>query len=139
MALLEFGTSIAEVSSNFGGAANGEAWGAEMAIDGNIASEWATNGDGDDAFIALQFAEVKILTGFAFRSRKMPDGSSIIRSVRLIFDDGAELGPFETPDPDQRDVFGFETPISTQSVRLEAVETSGGNTGAKEIEFFSPE
>ncbi|MBW2628499.1 MAG: hypothetical protein JRE45_12830, partial [Deltaproteobacteria bacterium] len=45
------------------------------------------------------------------------------------------MGPFETPDPDQRYIFEI-APIRAQRVRVEAVTTTGGNSGVKEIELF---
>jgi hypothetical protein len=40
------------------------------------------------------------------------------------------------PLPDRRYEFVFEPPITTAQVTLEAVETTGGNTGAKDLELF---
>ncbi len=67
----------------------------------------------------------------------MSDGSSIIRKLELRFDgDGEVRGPFETPDPDVRYEFALSPPLDAQRVLLRALETSGGNTGAREIEFY---
>ena len=69
--------------------------------------------------------------------REMPDGSSIILAVRLIFEPGTiERGPFSTPDPAEFYRFEFNESIVVRSVLIEAVETTGGNSGAKEIQFF---
>ena len=140
IALLASGSQVAEVSSNFGGGSNDAAWGANNAFDGLMSTEWATDGDGDGASVSLDFGSERILSGFGFRSREMPDGSSIIRAVRLIFQPGSvELGPFSTPDPAEFYRFEFEASIAARSVRLEAIETTGGNAGAKEIQFFEAE
>ena len=140
VALMSEGTTVSAVSSNFGGAASGNSssFGANNAIDGSMVTEWSTNGDGDDAFIVVDFGKMRTLSRVGFRSRRMTDGSSIIKSFRLIFMDQSMLGPFDSPDPDQLYVFDFATPVSTQTVRLEAVTTTGGNSGAKEIQFFEP-
>lgn len=135
VALLDVGTEIGDVSSNYGGADNDATWGANAAIDGKMSTEWSSNGDGDDAFIELELGSSRTLERFGFRSRMMTDGSSIIESVRLILDGETELGPFETPDPDQRYEFELD-PVVASRVRVEAVQTTGGNTGAKEIELF---
>ena len=102
-----------------------------------MSTEWATNGDGDAASVSLDFGSDRTIEGFGFRSREMPDGSSIILAVRLIFEPGAvELGPLSAPDPKEFYRFEFEASIVARSVLIEAVETTGGNAGAKEIQFF---
>lgn len=133
---LSEGATIIGVSSNFGGAGNGDTWGANLAIDGAMATEWATHGDGDDAWIELHLGIQRALTRFEFRSRRMPDGSSIITSVQLRFDGADLLGPFATPDPDVVYGFDFASPVSTRTVRVEAVTSTGGNTGAREIRLL---
>ncbi len=142
VALATMGTRVAHVSSNFGDGAmvkvgNDSAWGANNAIDGSVTTEWATADDGDDAFIELDFGQARTISGVGFRSRRMTDGSSIIRSFLLVLPDESVLGPFDTPDPDQFYAFDFDPPVTTQTIRLEAFATTGGNTGAKEIQFFS--
>lgn len=137
------GSSVVAVSSNFGGGMISSTWGGDKAFDGDMASEWSTNGDGDNAFIEVDFGRQRTLSRFGFRSRKMADGSSIITSLRLIISSGdasASLvkGPFQTPDPDQTYLFDFAAPVTARRIRLEAVTTTGGNTGAKEIQFFGP-
>ena len=139
VALLEAGAQVVGVSSNFGGAENDESWGADAAFDGRMGTEWSTNGDGDDAFVEIELSASQTIEAFGFRSRMMTDGSSIIESVRLLLDGDTELGPFETPDPDRHYLFELDQPISTSQVRVEAVKTSGGNTGAREIELYARE
>lgn len=128
--------NVTTVSSNFGGADNDSTWGANNAFDGQMGTEWATNGDGDDAMIEVDLGSSRKITHFAFRSREMTDGTSIIEEVQLRFDGGEPIGPFATPDPDERYVFEFENAQQGQIVTLEAVTTTGGNTGAREIEFL---
>lgn len=68
----------------------------------------------------------------------MSNGSAIITSIRLVIDDGRLiLGPFETPDPDVEYSFDFEAPVTACTVRVEAVTSTGGNTGTREIRFYS--
>jgi hypothetical protein len=135
------GAVISEVSSNFGGsgAGNDSSWGANNAIDDSMNSEWASNGDGNKAYLVINLSREFLLTGVGFRSRKMSDGSSIITSFKLVFADQSEQGPFSTPDPDQIYTFDFETPVKSQQVRFVALTTTGGNTGAKAIQLFSRE
>lgn len=130
--------NVMQVSSNFGGAANDETWGVLNAFDGQMSTEWSTNGDGDDAMVSIDLGAEKTITHFGFRSRKMADGTSIVESVAIRFDGGDALGPFETPDPDEHYLFEFEEPHAAQIVTIEAVQTTGGNTGAKEIELLGP-
>jgi len=131
------GTTVIDVSSNFGNADNDATWGIENALDGMMATEWSSNGDGDDAWVMLNFGRMRTLKQFKYRSRKMSNDTSIVQSVQLVLDDGQTvLGPFMTPDPDQSYTFDLDPPISTDSIRVEAVKTTGGNTGAKEIQFF---
>lgn len=133
---LAINASVTSVSSNFGGAANDETWGIINAIDGSQSTEWSTNGDGDNASFTLDFGEDRTLKTIRLRSRKMTDGSSIISSFKLTLADASELGPYETPDPDQLYTFEVEPPVVTQTIRFDAVTTTGGNTGLKEIQFF---
>lgn len=134
--LLTEKATVVEVSSNFGAVANGDQWGIDAAFDGLMATEWSSNGDGDNAFVLLEFSQPEQLQAFGYRSRKMADGSSIVLSVRLVLDGTLVLGPFATPDPDKRYFFVFDEAETATQVRVEAVETTGGNTGAKEIELY---
>ncbi len=136
VALLSAGSSIVEVSSNFGGATNSGTWGVDAAFDGKMSTEWSTDGDGNNAVVAIDLGRPRTLRVVAYRSRQMNDGSSIVGSYQLVLDDGTILGPFATPNPDLRYEFILKQPVITRSVRFEAVETTGGNTGAKEIQFF---
>lgn len=136
VALMSMGSRIVGKSSNFGNLADDSTWGASNAIDGRMSTEWSSNGDGDDAWLSIDFGQMRDLEAFGFRSRKMTDGTSIITSIRIIIDDETTMGPFATPDPDQRYFFEI-APTLAQRVRVEAVTTTGGNTGAKEVEFFT--
>lgn len=135
VALMSMGSSIVDKSSNFGNMADASTWGANNAIDGSMSTEWSNNGDGDDAWVTIDLGQMRDLEAFAFRSRKMTDRTSIITSVQVILDGDTLMGPFATPDPDQRYVFEI-TPTRARRVRVEAVTTTGGNTGVKEIELF---
>jgi hypothetical protein len=136
VALLASGTTITSVSSNFGGGANDSAFGANNAIDGELATEWATNGDGDGAFLELDLGQVRTLRRIAFQSRQMTDGTSIMKVIRVVVDASTELGPYDVPDPSQLYSFELATPVSARTVRLQAVQTTGGNSGAKEFQLF---
>ena len=139
VALISAGASVTEVSSNWGDGDNDSSFGVHNAFDGSMSSEWSTASDGDNAYVELNLGQSRTLQHFGFRSRKMLDETSIVTRVRLlIVDDGNRvLGPFDTPNPDERYVFALEPAVMTQHVRMEAVETSGGNTGAKEIQLYA--
>jgi hypothetical protein len=138
MASQSQGSTIASVSSNWAGGANDSAFGVDHVIDGDMYTEWSTNGDGDGAWLVIDLGQARTLTHFAYRSRKMTDGTSIVTRFRLIFDDTVTIGPMDSPDPDTRYAFALSQPVMAQRVRFEAVTTSGGNTGAKELQLFSP-
>ena len=53
----EAGARVVAVSSNFGVAANDGPWGADSAIDGNRGTEWFSAGDGNAAFIEIEFVK----------------------------------------------------------------------------------
>ena len=137
-AALDQGSTVPAVSSNFGDAANNATWGADNAIDGRMSTEWATSGDGDDAWIDVDFGQHRQITRVEFRSRVMPDGTSIILSLQIRFDDGPAFGPFSTPDPDVLYEFDLESSVIARRVLVEAMTTTGGNTGAHEIRLLGP-
>ena len=136
VALLETGSAISDVSSNFGNGPVDGSWGGNNTIDGSMATEWATNGDGNDAFIEIDLGASHELVGIGFRSREMANGSSIITSFELTFDGEQTLGPFDSPDPSTLYQYELDSPISARVVRVDAITTSGGNTGAKAIELY---
>ena len=140
VALLDEGTTVTDVSSNWSNAGNDSSYGIHKALDGMETTAWSTNGDGDDAAVTLDFGQERTITHFAYRSRMMSDGSSIVTSVQIVLPEQGNqvLGPFATPDHDVRYVFPLAEPVTARTVRVEAVETTGGNTGAREIQFFQP-
>jgi len=80
LASQEAGAKVVAVSSNFGGAANDRPWGADSAIDGNRATAWSSNGDGDEAFIEIEFAGPAELHAVEVWTRTMSDGTARHRS-----------------------------------------------------------
>jgi hypothetical protein len=138
VAWMESGATVTAVSSNYGNGSNSSGWGANRAIDGQMVTEWSSNGDGDAAFIELDLGQPRAVQYIGFRSRMMTDGTSIIRKFELRVDNQTTLGPYETPDPDIRYVIELAAPVTMQQVRMTALETSGGNTGLKELQLFTP-
>jgi hypothetical protein len=131
------GARVAEVSSNWAHGSNSDPFGAELAIDGKMATEWSTHGDGDGAYLVIELPQAASIAAVGFRSREMTDGSSIIRKIRVLPEGAAAIGPLDTPDPSQRYLFQLDEPVVAARWRIEAVETSGGNTGAREIELWA--
>ncbi len=137
VALLSAGASVTGVSSNFGGADDDERWGAEAAFDGAMGTEWSSAGDGDDAWVELDLGTPRALRTVRYRSRAMGDGSAIVTGFQLVIDDGAAtLGPFTCEDPDVACVFALEEAVAALRVRFEVVSSTGGNTGARELQLY---
>lgn len=134
LASLQAGASIITVSSNFGDAANEETWGANSAIDGNRATAWSSNGDGNDAFIEIRLAEPARLHAVEVWTRTMSNNTAQIFSFTLTIDTGEVLGPFTLDDAEQS--YRFEVDVVANSLRLDVMESNGGNTGLIEIAVY---
>ena len=133
LALLSTGAQVVDNSSNFGGGDNDGGWGANLAFDGDPSTQWSTDGDGDDAWIEIALPVETHVTSIGFRTRTMGDSAQIF-SFRVVTDSGAIIGPFELDDA--TGTYYFETDTMARRLRFEAVTSSGGNTGAHEIEVY---
>lgn len=102
------------------------------AVDGDQQTEWVSNGDGDDAAITIDLGRTVKLAGVGFRTRSLGDGTAVIRSVTVMGDDGKVHGPYRLG----MGVTVIDLALTTRTLRFEAVETTGGNTGAIEIEAY---
>ncbi len=124
------GAKIVAVSSQWS-----SAYAAANAVDGNLATEWASNGDGDRAFITIDLGRERQITAISFITRAMSDGSAITRTYAVVVDGRRRYGPFPAGSPIRRRV----VPVSFTGrfLRFEVVSSTGGNTGAAEIEVFS--
>jgi hypothetical protein len=101
------------------------------AIDGDRSTEWSSAGDGDDAYIVLTFGEEMQIEGVGFRTREMSDGTSITTSFTATVD-GRVYGPFEA-GPGLS--IGLLDSVGSV-VRIDVETSTGGNTGAIEIEVY---
>ncbi|MCF6744804.1 hypothetical protein E9529_11020 [Blastococcus sp. KM273128] len=119
------GAAVVDVSSEFSGA-----FAAGNAVDGDPATEWSSDGDGDDASITLDLRRAVDVVGLALRSRSMGDGTAVVETFTVTVDDGQTYGPFGAGAPVVLDDGGF----TGQVLRFDAGTTTGGNTGAAEIE-----
>ena len=133
VALAEKGARIVGVSSIFGGGDKDSTWGANKAIDGDPRTQWSTDGDGDNAWIEIEFPTESHITSLGFWSRTMGNPAQIL-SFRVVTDAGEVYGPFKVDDAAQ--VHYFDTDLTAKRLRFEAVETNGGNTGAVDIEVY---
>ncbi|MGY2064468.1 discoidin domain-containing protein [Blastococcus sp. SYSU DS0619] len=121
------GAEVVDVSSEFS-----DAYAAANAVDGDLGTEWSSDGDGDDASVTLDLGRPVDVVGVTLRSRSMSDGSAVIETFTVTADDGQTHGPFAAGTA----VVVNETAFTGQVLRIDAVKTSGGNTGAAEIEFL---
>ncbi len=118
---------VSEVSSEYS-----DAYGAANAIDGDLATEWSSAGDGDAAYIVLDFGENMRVRGVGFRTRQMTDGTSITNTFTVTVG-GKTYGPFEAGPGLAIGLFD----ASGQTVRIDVDTSTGGNTGAVEIEVYA--
>lgn len=124
------GASVVDVSSEFD-----MAFGAANALDGDLATEWSSAGNGNDAFVTIDFGRRVEITGVAFRTREMADGSAITRSFTVSVDGGEPLGPFSAGD--RQAANAATVSVTGRILRFEVAESTGGNTGAAEIEVYA--
>ena len=126
---LALNATIAAVSSEFS-----DAWGGANAIDGDLATEWSSVGDGDESFITVDLGTVQQVAGFEFLTRSMADGSAITATYTVSIDDGEALGPFDAGSP-ATPAF-VEVEVTGQVFRFDVTDSTGGNTGAIEIGIY---
>ena len=122
------GADVVTASSQFS-----DDFAAANAVDGDLATEWSSADDGDDASITIDLGRPVDAVGVALRSRSMSDGSSIVETFTVTVDDGMTYGPF----PAGTTFVVNEVAFTGQVLRVDAEQTSGGNTGAAEIEVYA--
>jgi F5/8 type C domain len=123
------GAKVVAVSSQFG-----SGFQAANAVDGNLATEWSSAGDGNHAFITIDLGGERKVGGVAFLTREMSDGSAITRTFAVVVDGGKRYGPF--PAGTRVDPRVATVSFTGRRLRFEVVTSSGGNTGAAEVEVF---
>gem|GEM_PF-396450 len=128
------GALISAVSSNWANGDNDSSFGANNAIDGDPNSEWSSNGEGNDAWIEITLAQPYDVDGLGLWSRTMVSSAQISR-FRALTGEGVLLGEFEIPDANA--LYQFRIPKTKLKVlRFEVVDSSGGNTGVRQIEVY---
>jgi hypothetical protein len=133
LALPENGGRLVGSSSNYGGGADDSSFGALNATDGNAATQWSSDGEGDEAWIELELAEETRVTRLGFWTRTM-GSSAQIEQFEVTTDRGETYGPFELADAAQTHY--FDTDFVAKRLRFDVLSSSGGNTGAVEIEVY---
>ena len=135
LASLAAGARVIGISSNFGGATNDGPWGGNSAIDGSRSTAWSSSGDGDGAFIQVELADRAEVKQVEVWTRSMSDGTAQILRFTLTTDRGHVLGPFALPDASQP--YRFDVDVVARSLRLDVLESSGGNVGLIEFRAYS--
>jgi len=130
LAALGAGARVLAASSNFGGGDFAGRWGANSAFDGDLTTQWSSDGDGDGAWIEIELAAETHVTSLGFWTRTMGESAQIF-SFQVETDRGEVAGPFRLSDASS--VHYFETDLTARRLKFQALETSGGNTGAVEI------
>lgn len=133
LALPANGARLVGVSSNFGGGSESDPWGALSAFDADGATAWSSDSDGDEAWIEIELAGVTRVTQIGFWTRTM-GSSAQIQSFQIVSDAGETVGPFNLTDASQG--YYFDTDFTASRLRFEVVASTGGNTGAVEIEVY---
>jgi len=134
VALISADARIKGVSSNYGGGDLNSAYGANKAIDGDLNTEWSSNGDGDKAWIEIDLGKEYPITALGFRTRTMGTSAQIER-FQVLTDKGEKLGPFDLPDA--KSVHYFPVSTTARTLRFEVLKSNGGNTGTAEIEVYA--
>ena len=124
------GAKVVAVSSQFS-----NDFRAANAVDGNLSTEWSSAGDGDRAFITIDLGKPTAVTGVAFLTREMSDGSAITRTFTVVVDGGRRYGPF--PAGNRLDPRTAAVSFTGRRLRFDVASSTGGNTGAAEIQVFS--
>lgn len=119
--------TITEVSSEYSAA-----FGAVNAIDGDLATEWSSKGDGDDAFLTLDLGSPQAIGAVGWDTRSMTDGTAVTTTFTLTAD-GTVVGTFPAgPATSPVD-------LTAQVLRFDVASSTGGNTGAREIVVRGPD
>ncbi len=126
---LALDASVAEVSSEFN-----DSFSAVNAIDGDLSTEWSSSDDGDDAFLTIDLGAPTDVTGVAFLTRSMADGTAITETFTVTLEDGEVLGPFPAGSPANPRVAEVDT--TGQQLTFEVASSTGGNVGAVEVQVF---
>lgn len=121
--------TITDVSSEFS-----DSWAAGNAIDGDLATEWSTAGDGDEGYIVVDLGQSHTVAVLEFMTRSMADGSAVTTTYTVTVDGSDPLGPFAAGNPADRKLVPVS--ITGREFRFDVQDSTGGNTGAIEIGIY---
>lgn len=130
----ENGAVVLEVSSNFGNQPNDGRWGILNAFDGNPATEWSSNGDGDDAYFVVEMSDEQRIHTIEYRTRAMNDSTAITESFTITTESGEVFGPFVVET--HTDLTSFEVDFVAKTLRYDVERSTGGNTGIIDIAVY---
>jgi len=125
------GAKIVSVSSEYSAA-----YAAANAVDGNLDTEWATKGDGNNAFLTIDLGASRKIAAFEFVTRSMADGSAITTTYTVAVDGGTPLGPFPSGTP--ADPRPAPVEVTGRILRFAVSSSTGGNVGAVEVGALAP-
>jgi hypothetical protein len=128
---LAAGAAVVDVSSEFS-----NDFAAALALDDDTATEWSTQGDGDDGYVTIDLGEARAVVAVEFVTRGMADGSAVTESYTVTADGGAPAGPFPAGTIADRRVSELST--TARTLRFDVEASTGGNVGAVEIRVFGP-
>ena len=128
---LALAATVTDVSSEFS-----DAWAASNAIDRDLASEWASKTDGSDAYLVIDLGSAQDVGRVEFGTRSMLDGTAITTEFTVTVDNSEVFGPFHAGTPATPN---FAELLTSGTVfRFNVSDSTGGNTGAIEINIFAP-
>jgi hypothetical protein len=128
---LALDASVVATSSEFS-----DAFAGAFSIDGDLATEWSTAGDGDDGSITLDLGASRPLAAVEFVTRSMADGSAVTSTFTVSVDGADPLGPFPAASPATSRRAPLD--VTGQTLRFDVVDSTGGNVGAAEIRVYAP-
>lgn len=126
---LAVGAEVEAVSSVFN-----DAFAAANAVDDDLATEWSTAGDGDEASITIDLGAPADVTGFQFLTRSMTDGSAVTESYTVTVDGSETFGPFPAGSPAEPQT--SDVAVTGQVFTFDVETSTGGNTGAVEVKVL---
>jgi hypothetical protein len=121
------GATVVQVSSSYS-----PDYAGRYAVDGDPATGWSSNGDGNHAFITIDLRHVVKVVAIAFRTRSMSDGTAITRTFSVTVDGTKTYGPFPALSGTAVNSVAF----AGRTLRFSVVDSTGGNTGASEVAVY---
>lgn len=128
------GAQVLQVSSNFGDQPDDGRWGILNAFDGNPATEWSSNGDGDDAYFVVALDGTYQINTIEYQTRAMSDGTAITGSFTITTESGETFGPFVVDST--AEISSFDVDFTASEIRYDVESSTGGNTGIVDIALY---